>query len=83
LRQPGRFTLTSLECPGCRNVIAVLRGADRCLYRPGRGGGLGAPLSTDPRADVAVYCGHCGKTAARSCGRAVYYRLRSGQPPFG
>jgi ribosomal protein S27E len=78
-RLPGA-EIIEVTCPRCGDVIAVWARLTRCLYKPRRGG-LGAPLSTDRRENVAVTCGRCGKTWHTS-GRAVGRHLHNGRPPL-
>jgi hypothetical protein len=72
--------VSQIPCPGCGNVIALWARLTRCLYEPRRDG-LGRPLSTNHREDVAVTCDRCGKTR-RTSGRAVGRNLYNGRPPL-
>ena len=73
--------VSEVPCPRCGDVIALWARLTRCLYRVARDGGLGAPLSTDHRENVAVTCDRCGKTRHTS-GRAVGRHLHNGRPPL-
>lgn len=76
---PPDAEIAKVPCPRCGDVIALWARLTRCLYQAARDGGLGLPLSTNPREDVLVTCDQCRKTWHTS-GRAVSRHLHNGRP---
>jgi len=71
-----------IECPRCRDVIALWSPQTGLLHFPARDG-IGPPLSDDRTANVDICCIRCDKTRATISGRAVGRNLVSGRPPLG
>jgi hypothetical protein len=71
-----------IECPRCRDVIALWSPTTRLLHFPARNG-IGPPLADDQTANVDICCARCGKTWAAISSRAVGRNLHNGRPPLG
>lgn len=70
-----------IECPRCRDVIALWSPGTRLLHAAARDG-IGPPLADDQAANVAICCARCDKTWATISSRAVGRNLHNGRPPL-
>lgn len=71
-----------IECPRCRDVIALWSPQTGLLHFPARDG-IGPPLSDDRTANVDICCIRCDKVRATISGRAVGRNVVNGRPPLG
>jgi hypothetical protein len=69
-----------VPCRRCGDTCALWAERTRCLYRPGKAGALGAPLSTDSRENVGVRCDRCGHRHRPISGRAVGRHRHNDRP---
>ena len=68
-----------IECPRCRDVIALWSPTTRLLHFPA-GNGIGLPLADDRTANVNICCARCDKTWLTISARRAGRNLHNGRP---